>query len=502
MRIGRTELVWPGKYLEDGTRAVAPRTGPGLTAREVHGQAGNGNGQAGNGNGLAGDGNRLTGAANRLVHGDNLQAMASLLPELEGKVDLIYVDPPFATGVDYAFRAEIGGVERDGAVDAPIETGAAFRDIWTGGIDGFLQMLAPRLELVHALLAPHGSFYLHVDPTAGHAVKLLCDEVFGPESFQREIVWRIGWLSGYKTAARNWIRNHDLIFFYTKDPAAFTFNKQFVPYPEGYRRRDGALPTGRGMPIEDVWNANASEAALRSEESLDSIQIKSFSREKTGYATQKNESLLVRIVEASSNPGDLVADFFCGSGTTLAVAEKLGRRWVGCDAGALAIQTSRKRLLDVPGVRPFEILTVNGQCPEAPRQGSVDPGQGLGAPRQGPEASRQVSGPPLGSSLDAALVAGPGATRTVRLAGYEPAPARGLSRLKDRIESFSDYLDFWAVDWNFDGTVFRPGFVSYRTRKARALAIESEPAPAGCDGSRVRVVVADLFGDETVLDLT
>jgi site-specific DNA-methyltransferase (adenine-specific)/adenine-specific DNA-methyltransferase len=221
-------------------------------------------------------------------------------------------------------------------------------------------MLAPRVELMRDLLAPRGSFYLHVDPTVGHAVKLLCDEVFSAECFQREIVWRIGWLSGYKTAARNWIRNHDLIFFYTRGPKEFTFNKQYVPYPPGYRRRDGSLPKGVGTPLEDVWNASPSENALKGEESLDSIQIKSFSREKTGYPTQKNESLLRRILSASSNPGDLVADFFCGSGTTLVAAEKLERRWIGCDSGALAIDIARQRLLNLPDPRPFEILSVPG----------------------------------------------------------------------------------------------------------------------------------------------
>ncbi|MBM3270224.1 MAG: site-specific DNA-methyltransferase [Candidatus Sericytochromatia bacterium] len=319
------ELIWPGKYDPQGRRSAAPRTGRPLELREACGEGGD--------------------PPNLLIEGDNLEVMATLLGTLAGQVDLVYADPPFATGVDYAFRSA------DGAVPA-------FSDTWPGGLDGFLAMLAPRLELMRDLLSPRGSFYLHVDPTVGHAVKLVCDELFGPGCFQREIVWRIGWLSGYKTNARNWIRNHDLIFFYTRDPREFTFNKQHVPYPAGYRRRDGALPRGAGMPMEDVWNANASENALKGADSLDSIQIKSFSREKTGYPTQKNESLLRRIITASSHPGDLVADFFCGSGTTLAVAEKLGRRWMGCDAGEVAIRVARERLLAQPALRAFEVLTL------------------------------------------------------------------------------------------------------------------------------------------------
>jgi hypothetical protein len=201
--------------------------------------------------------------------------------------------------------------------------------------------------------------YIHVDPTVGHAVKLLADEIFGPECFQREIVWRIGWVSGFKTKARNWIRNHDLIFFYAKDPKGMTFNKLYVPYPPGYRRRDGSPPRGEGMPIDDVWNAAPAEFELRGRESLDSIQIKSFSTEKTGYATQKNESLLRRIVAASSNPGDLVVDPFCGSGTTLAAAAELGRRFIGCDASAPAVHVATKRLLSIPTQHDLSIETLD-----------------------------------------------------------------------------------------------------------------------------------------------
>jgi len=166
----------------------------------------------------------------------------------------------------------------------------------------------------------------------------LLDDVFGRNNFVREIIWRIGWISGYKSAAKNWIRNHDTILFYKKSQT-FTFNKMHIPYPKGYVRRDGAAPTGAGYPIEDTWNCSDLDR-------LDSIQIMSFSQEKTGFATQKNEGLLERIIRASSNEGDLVADFFCGSGTTGAVAERLGRRWLMADLGRFAIHTTRKRLIE------------------------------------------------------------------------------------------------------------------------------------------------------------
>ncbi len=263
---------------------------------------------------------------------DNLPAMAGLLGDWAGRVDLVYLDPPFGTGRTFP---KAGG-------------GPAYRDRFAGGIAGLLSMLEPRLRLVADLLAPTGSLYVHLDAIAVHPVKLLLDEIFGPACFQREIVWRIGWISGFKSAQRNWVRNHDTILFYTKDPRRFTFNKIYVPHRPGYRRRGGGRTNARGVPAGDVWNAGPEDLALSGSASLDSIQIKSLSREKTGFATQKNESLLERIVRASSNEGDLVLDPFCGSGTTLAVAARLGRRAIGIDDAPAAADVVRRRLAADP----------------------------------------------------------------------------------------------------------------------------------------------------------
>lgn len=329
------ELIWPGKYV-DGARAPLEDRGAQLVERERFDD------QA---------------ATSELILGDNLLALEALVRERPQSADLVYIDPPFATGSQFALVRRIGDKARG---DEQTLRLPAFDDAWEGGAGGLLRMLDPRLRLLHRLLAPTGSLYLHVDPTVGHAVKLLLDDVFGPGCFQREIVWRIGWLSGYKTRARNWIRNHDLIFFYVKDPSRFTFNKRYVPHPEGYRRRDGKPSKAPGVPIEDVWNANAVESELSGRASLDSIQIKSFSREKTGWATQKNESLLERIIAASSDPGDTVVDVFAGSGTTGVVAASLGRRFVLCDHAEAAVQIARGRLLDA-GVEDFRVCTLDAR---------------------------------------------------------------------------------------------------------------------------------------------
>lgn len=325
------ELRWPGKYAPDGSRAALPTTGVALRVRERHGEP-------------------RPRPADTLVLGDNLLVLEALVREHAGSVDLVYIDPPFATGNAFALARKLP--------DASTLRVPAFDDAWTGGLGEFLAMLDPRLRLIHALLGPRGSLYVHVDPTVGHAVKLLLDDIFGRACFQREIVWRIGWVSGFKTRARNWIRNHDTIFFYTKHPSEFTFHKRWVPHPSGYQRRDGAPGKSPGIAIDDVWNAGEAELELSGRASLDSIQIKSFSKEKTGWATQKNESLLERIIAASSNPGELVVDVFAGSGTTAAVAHALGRRFLVADLSEAAIQITRDRLLEL-GVADLRVCELD-----------------------------------------------------------------------------------------------------------------------------------------------
>lgn len=285
---------------------------------------------------------------NRLIYGDNLHAMAALLAgdednaSLRGKVDLIYIDPPFDSKADYRTKVTLPDVEIEQRPTV-IEQ-FAYSDTWSDGTASYLRMIVPRLILMRELLAETGSIYVHVDPTVGHYVKIVLDEIFGKEFFEREIVWRIGWISGYKSAASNWIRNHDNIFYYSKSPK-FVFNKQYIPYADDYVRRDGKKPEGAGYPIEDTWNCSDMDR-------LDSIQIMSFSREKVGYDTQKNENLLARIITASTDEGSIVLDVFGGSGTTATVAEKLGRRWITSDIGKPACMIMRKRLID-QNAKPF-----------------------------------------------------------------------------------------------------------------------------------------------------
>ena len=242
---------------------------------------------------------------NLLFHGDNKEILSTLLVQgFRGKIDLIYIDPPFASGANYVRKVTLRGKkEKLEAEGHSVAEQIQYTDIWAN--DTYLQFMYERLILMQELLSKKGSIYLHCDATMSHSLKLILDEVFGPNNFQREIIWRIGWLSGFKTKAKNWIRNHDTILFYTKDNDNFIFNKEYIPYADGYVRRDGNKPEGEGYPIEDTWNCSKLDR-------MDSIQIMSLSPEKTGYETQKNENLLARIIKASSNEDSIVLDCFAG----------------------------------------------------------------------------------------------------------------------------------------------------------------------------------------------
>lgn len=256
---------------------------------------------------------------NLLVQGDNADVLAALMPTIEGAVDLVYVDPPFNSGVSGSV-----GVGYANAMD---------HELW-------LCMMHERLALLWQALRPGGSLYLHLDENEVHYAKVLLDEIAGRESFVREIIWRIGWISGYKALQRNFARNHDTILYYVKPGGEVTFEKLYLPRPETYQRRTGKPAKTPGYPLEDTWNTSANDP-------LASIQIVSFSGEKTGFATQKNEALVDRIVLTSSRPGDLVVDAFSGSGTTAAVCHKRGRRYLAIEADPATVDLSARRLIAV-----------------------------------------------------------------------------------------------------------------------------------------------------------
>ena len=258
---------------------------------------------------------------NFIIKGNNLLVLHSMLKKYEGKVKLIYIDPPYNTGNDtFGYNDKFT------------------RSCW-------LTFMRNRLELAKRLLSDDGAIYVQLDYHQAHYAKVLLDEIFGEENFQREIIWRIGWLSGYKTADKNWIRNHDSIFFYSKNASQMKFNKFYIPREE---YKSIAQGNSDRYPIEDVWNGNEYD-------DLNSIAIVSFAGETVSKMLnpddevkgQKSEKLIERIIRAHTSTGDIVLDFFGGTGTTGAVAMKMGRRFILAEQLERHVDISKRRLKKV-----------------------------------------------------------------------------------------------------------------------------------------------------------
>lgn len=313
-------------------------------------------------------GRQLKGWTNKLIWGDNKLILSSLANgpirdeiEKEGGIKLIYIDPPFAVGADFGFEIEIGG-EKAEKKQSIIEE-IAYRDTWGKGISSYLSMMYERLKLMHSLLAVDGSIYLHCDWRVSYYLRFLLDDVFNVNNFINEIAWCT---TGASRVEKNYPRKHDTILYYSKTDK-YTFNKDDIriPYAEGSldRANRNVIGTG-GMNFESIeLNENGK---VPEDFWLDIQRAARYPGENVGYPTQKSEKLLERIIKASSNEGDLIADFFCGSGTTAAVAEKLGRKWITTDLGRFSIHTARKRLIGVQrelqssgkDFRAFEILNL------------------------------------------------------------------------------------------------------------------------------------------------
>ena len=321
-------------------------------------------------------GRQRKGWTNKLIWGDNKLVLSSLKNgplreeiEAQGGLKLIYIDPPFDVGADFSIDIEIG--DETFTKDPNILEEIAYRDTWGKGADSFLAMIYERLILMRDLLAEDGSVYVHCDWRLNSLVRLVLDEVFGADQHRREIIWTMSAAAGFKGLVNNYVRGHESIFYYSKSDSAI-FNKPFLPYSEAQlsrfsnvdeegrryktitKTRKLYLDQTKGVPLSDVWTDIANFQTI-----VNSPEI-------VGYPTQKPESLIERIIKASSNEGDLVADFFCGSGTTAAVAEKLRRKWIATDLGKFAIHTTRKRMIGVQrqlkadgeDYRAFEILNL------------------------------------------------------------------------------------------------------------------------------------------------
>lgn len=301
------------------------------------------------------------GWTNRLIYGDNLLAMAALLagdehtPSLRGKVDLIYIDPPFDSRADYRTKVALPDVELE--QKPTVMEQFAYSDTWSGGTASYLEMITPRLILMRELLSDSGAIYVHLDWHVGHYVKVALDEVFGRANFRNEIIW--SYFGFKRSTSQKFPQKHDVLFSYTKSEDYF-WKTQYKPHDSDYLKRFKPDETGR-LCRSDVNPTGGGSRKIYLDEVegdiVDSVwddlpPVNPVAKERVDYATQKPEKLLDRVISSSCREGGLVMDFFGGSGTTAAVAEKLGRRWITTDLGKPACMIMRKRLID-QGAKPF-----------------------------------------------------------------------------------------------------------------------------------------------------
>ncbi|MEO0244538.1 MAG: DNA methyltransferase [candidate division WOR-3 bacterium] len=661
INITKTELVWLGKYDEEGNLKPVEKPGPyPFQIVEVINKPRTGR-EKPQGElfdywkGDEGD-TFEEGWRNKLIWGDNKLVMSSLLEKFAGKINLIYIDPPFATGADFKFKIQIGEEAEEITKEHSIIEEKAYRDTWGRGLDSYLQMMYERLVLMKELLAENGSIYVHLDWHVGHYVKVMMDEIFGYENFVNEVIWRK--TNSPKAQSKGFGTQHDIIFVYAKSINSVMFNKIYraldekslQPYSyedekgkfrlieleaQGVQRTAGRKVfefRGRIAPwlysketLEKWWQEGliykTKYGRYAKKQYLDDIPgllvsdiwvdeevspLQGSSTEFLAFDTQKPEALLKRIILASSNPGDLVADFFCGSGTTLAVAEKLGRRWIGCDLSRYAIHITRKRLLEIENskdlenegkkyrkkARPFEILNLGKyerQLWQVKTFTNKDEKQALleyltfilklyGAePVSGfthihgrksnalvyvgavdspvtiqecIEAMREckslgqkelhILGWEWEMGLNNAIqeiaqkegirlklrtipmdVLDPEAVRRGDIQFFELAyfkvdiktkgkvvevelkdfviPHTDLipDEVKDKIKKWTDWIDYWAIDFDFKNDTFNNGWTSYRTKKNRTLNLKATHTYENPGKYKIFVKVIDIFGIDT-----
>ena len=396
------ELVWDGKYGADGGRTAPLRVALPFQTVETVNETAQDRQRSLN---LFGGGQESD-WRNRLIWGDKKYVLPALLDEFAGKFDLIYIDPPFATGQDFSLPISANG--QDFVKEPSMIEVKAYRDTWGEGLDSYLRWFYEMATYLRELLAETGSLYVHLDPGVSHFVKALLDEVFGRENFRNEIIWK---RTTAHSSAQRFAPIHDVILYYARggnphwSPPRGEYDEAYLDKYYRFDDGDGRLywradlcaagirkgssgrpwrgfdPSAKGMhwkfTLESLEKLDAEGRIYwpkggtgwpqykRYRDELkgkaiadiwdDVNRINPVGSERVGYPTQKPEALLARILETSTEPEELVLDCLCGSGTTAVVAEKLGRRWIAADLGRFAIHTTRKRLLSIPDLRPFVV---------------------------------------------------------------------------------------------------------------------------------------------------
>ena len=403
---------------------------------------------------------------NIMAFGDNAAFMKYLINKkgMSGKINLIYIDPPFFSKA--AYDAVINLKSPDGKEKCSAKY-FAYDDIWQGDMAEYLKMLCSRLFLMKELLTEDGTIWVHLDWHVVHYVKVFMDEIFGEDNFINEIIWH------YKSGGsgkRHFSRKHDTILVYSKSKKYYfspdkekSYNRGFKPYRfKGVKEYKDELGWYTMVTMKDVWNVD---------------MVGRTSSERTGYATQKPEALIERIISGATKEGDICADFFCGSGTLAATADRMGRKWISCDGSPLAVSASLKRVQghNVP-IRVFE----NTDNEKIRHLGHAVI-----------ETKRcEVAG------SDKELI-------KIILKDYsidkipEKVDKKGRESLKSMYESYPlQFIEYWSVDFCYDGKIFRPEQIFSKEKGILKTTCE-KLLPVGYTGN-ICVKTVDIFGNYTV----
>ncbi|TFG00328.1 MAG: site-specific DNA-methyltransferase [Promethearchaeota archaeon] len=440
---------------------------------------------------------------NKLIQGDSLKVLESLLDIYEEKIDLIYIDPPFFSRKKHYYKIFIGDPKRS-------LKKLAYNDLWNKGLDSYLDFLYKRLYVMKKFLSPKGSIYVHLDHHASHYVKILLDELFGDENFRNEIIWH------YPAASAQtknfFVRSFDSIFFYSKGED-YIFNDNphlYMDYSDrvtnalqkdekGYFYYRGGSHNGKklsrkvyierkGVFPRDVWT--------------EIPYIRANTMEYQGFSTQKPERLLKRIILASSNKDSIIADFFCGSGTSITVAEKLGRKWIGCDINWHSINIIKKRLLSLQNSndildwdknydkisRPFKIMYFD----DIKKKQSI-PSQFLKEGKHNPSKGA-LDRPKLEVKVNQK-----NNKIQVKIDNYNPSYTQMLrEKVQNKFNSWKDYIDYISIDFDSPSNQFSPDWIDFRTPKKREITLNSGwYQPENKNSLNIEIKILDIFGSES-----
>lgn len=397
---------------------------------------------------------------NILAVGDNMAFMKYLAEDMNmaGKIQMVYIDPPFFSKTNYGAEIKLG---TEKVKNVPAMKQFAYHDSWQEGMDEYLKMLCTRFYMIKDMLADDGCIWVHLDWHVVHYVKILLDEIFGEKNFVNEVIWN--YKSG-GSSKKHYARKHDTLLFYAKSKNYYfepqkekSYNRGYKPYRfkgvKEYRDETGWYTM---VNMKDVWQLD---------------MVGRTSSERTGYVTQKPETLLMRILESCTREGDIAADFFGGSGTLAAAAQKMGRKWIYCDLGSLAAVNAKKRLANDGA--DFKVL-VQDSNPEKPCELTV-------------EAVCENAG-----ATDQTVL-------TVKLTDYDVTAESSIpvdEKHLDIIHKVVDeeplkFIDFWSIDYNYDGITHKADAVFCRNKNG----VQTEVSKLGNNFTTISVKAQDIFGN-------